>query len=427
MAVVVCVLAACSGSGDSASPTTAPAVDVNMVVLSDNPRTDTAPAADPELAGATTLPLGVDLLAAIAADAGDSENVVVSPTSIAIALAMLEPGAVGDARDQLRDLLRIDEAEAYHPSMGALIASLVGREADEALNEGEEPGEVHVQIADSAYLQDGYPFRSEYLEDIATYYGPVLYSVDFEANPDAVAHQINRDVANDTNNLIVDPVPDGVLTTETVLALVNALYLNASWFDTFDESATSDGDFTRLDSTTVSVPLMHGYSDSSASGDGWVAASKSYVGDLAVQFVLPDEGGFDEVAGELPDILDEFDRRAVSGAELALPRFETRFTGALDPVLEELGLTAPYESNGPLLGIADDESLALQSVLHQTYLSMDEEGTEAAAATVISVQATSGHIDPPVPVILDRPFLFRIFDRDTGATLFLGRILDPTA
>jgi serpin B len=171
---------------------------------------------------------------------------------------------------------------------------------------------------------------------------------------------------------------------------------------------------------------MHGYGDRSGKGDGWVAASKQLVGNVRLDVVLPDEGRFDEVAAILPSVLSEFDLNATSGTELVVPRFETRVDVALTDVLQGIGLTAPF-AEGNLLGIADDPKLVLDKALHQTWLSVDETGIEAAAATVLVMMATSAPVLEPVPVVLDRPFLFRIVDDVSGATLFTGRIMDPTA
>jgi serpin B len=141
--------------------------------------------------------------------------------------------------------------------------------------------------------------------------------------------------------------------------------------------------------------------------------------------MLPDEGRFDDVAADLPRVVAAFNDNRTAGATLAVPRFETRFGAQLTPILKALGLTAPY-LEGNLTGMADDPRLVLDVVAHQTFVAMDEEGTEAAAATVATGYPTSAPAEPPVPVVLDRPFLFRIFDVQTGATLFLGRVVDPT-
>lgn len=382
-----------------------------------------APAGDPSVAGQAITEFGLDLFAEVRS--GDVEaNITVSPASVAIALAMVEPGTVDAAREQMRALLRIDDPNAFHSSMNALEQDLEAR-TPQLFGDDDDPGEITVRIANAAYLQQGYPFEVDYLETIGSNYGPVLREVDFGPDPDGVAHEISDFVAEVTNDQIVDLIADGTIKPDTVLALVNALYLKASWLETFDEAATTDASFTLLDDTEIDMTLMNGRSTSSAEGDGWVAATKSYVGGLSAQFILPDEGRFEEVAAALATVLADFDQSRTSGAELAVPRFETRTSTELTAALNALGLTAPY-SEGGLLGIAADPRLVIDQVIHQTFVAMDEEGTEAAAATVVLVYPTSGPPFPPVPVVLDRPFLYRIIDNASGATLFIGQVTDPT-
>jgi serpin B len=414
-------LAACGTGTDGAGE----GADVSSVGLNEQPRVEPDPSSDPNLAGHPLLAFGSDLFAAVAAAAGSDENVIVSPASVGIALAMLEPGAVGDARVQLRELLRIENPEAFHASMNALEQSLEARVA-QAFNEDDKPGEVIVRVVNAAYLQQGYPFQRTYLDTIGAHYGPVLNAVDFESDPDAVAHHINQFVAEATHDRIRDLVGEGVLRSETVLALVNALYLKASWLQVFDGAMTAEEPFTRLDGAELTVSMMRGFSDSSARGDGWVAATKAYVGGLSAQFILPDDGRFEAVAADVASVVAAFEQNRTSGAPLALPRFTARFGAEISDSLKALGLKAPYE-RGNLLGIADDRRLVLDRAIHQTFVAMDEQGTEAAAATVLTGVAVSGPPSPPVPVILDRPFLFRIYDQHTGVTLFLGRILEPNA
>ena len=201
-------------------------------------------------------------------------------------------------------------------------------------------------------MQQGYPFEPAYLETVGTHYGPVLNEVDFRPDPDAVAHQINDFVSDATRERITDLIDDGVIGPDTVLALVNALYLKASWLSSFDAEQTSDAPFTLLDGTEVDVPLMQGGSDTSAGGDGWVGATKVLTGGLAVQFILPDDGRFDEIEANLGAVLDDYADRRTSGSSLAVPRFESRFAAELDEALRSLGLTDVYLP-GNLLGVAD--------------------------------------------------------------------------
>lgn len=385
--------------------------------------TRATPAAGPETAGEAITEFGLELFGQIRS-ADPATNATVSPASVAIALAMAEPGTVEAAREQMRTLLRIGNPAAFHDSMNALEQDLEARTPGD-FGGDDDPGEVTINIANAAFLQEGYPFEADYLNTVGTNYGPVLREVDFMADPDRVAHEINDFVANATNDQIVDLIADGTIKPETVLALVNALYLKASWLETFDEASTTDHSFTTLDGSTVDVALMNGTSSSSAAGDGWVAATKSYVGGLSAQFILPDEGRFDEIANNLSTVLSDYETNRTSGAELAVPRFETRTSTELSPALQAMGLTAPY-GNGGLLRIANDPRLVIDQVIHEAFVAMDEDGTEAAAATVVLMYPSSGPVLPPVPVVLDRPFLYRIVDDTSGATLFIGQITDPT-
>lgn len=393
------------------------------VVVSERSRAS----ANPEPAGSAVTSLGFDLFSAarrIGPRGDEAMNLTVSPASVAFALSMLEPGAVDGAQGELRALLTITNADRFHASMNSLQDSLENREPGD-YGDG-DPGEITMRVANAAYLQTGYPFEKEYLATVGSNYGPILYEVDFRPDPDAVARGINQFVAAATEDQITDLIADGVITPATVLALVNALYMKASWLEPFDAAETEVDTFTRLDGSSARVDMMQGSSSSSAEGDGWIGATKSYTGGLEAQFILPDEGRFDEIASDLSSVFSDYERNRTSGTDFALPRFEVRASVELDDALQSLGLRAPYERGG-LLGIADDERLVVYKVIHETFVAMDEEGTEAAAATVVLGQLLSRAPAPSVPVVLDRPFLYRIIDRETGATLFIGQILDPIA
>jgi serpin B len=418
--LAVGVLATACGSGGEQPTRTGP------MSTTSSSTTGHATTGAPRTAGAAVTAFGDQLLTAAAATAGEGGDVIVSPLSVAVALALMEPGAVGPARDQLRSLLHIDDAASFHASLAALQHDLEGRRPD-PVAPGDEPGEVRIGVADAAYLQRAYPFRRAYLDAITKGYGSVLHQVDFAKDPDAVAHQIDAFVSAATHGKIPRLIDDGVLQRDTVLALVNALYFKASWAEPFMADQTDPHHrFTRPDGSTVHVPMMLGTADGSAKGDGWVGASKAYVGGLVLQVVLPDKGRFDMVAGHLAAAWDAFTAHPTGQAPLGLPRFTLRHHQELDAALQALGLTAPYE-RGHLTGIADDAGLVLSQVIHETYVAMDEAGTEAAAATAAVMRTVSAPIESPTPVIVDRPFLFRILDTRTGATLFEGRVLDPTA
>lgn len=382
----------------------------------------------PDIAGAAVAAFGWDIYLATAEQIDPDANAIVSPLSIATALGMLEPGANGDALEQLHAILRIDDPERWHASMSALEQSLEGRVAElpgGGAGEEQDPGEFDANIANGAFIQPGYPFRTEYLAAIGINYGAVIEELDFRADQEAAAERINTFIADATDDRITDLLSADDIDPATVLALVNALVLQASWQTRFDESVTTDHDFTLPDGSAVGIPLMDGRSDRSGRGDGWVAATKQLVGAVSFEAVLPDDGRFDEIAARIDEVFDEFDRSTNPAGRFAVPRFETRVNVALTEALQVMGLTAPF-APGNLLGIADDPETVLDKALHETWLSVDESGIEAAAATVLLVMATSAPAEPPVDVVLDRPFLFRLVDDATGATLFVGRVMDPT-
>jgi serpin B len=384
----------------------------------------TASVADPTLAGEAITAFGADIFEAARSES-PAENVTLSPLSIAIALAMLEPGVSNEALTQFQEVFHYDESDAFHASMNALEQALESRELPD-FGEDNDPGELTLRIANAAYFQEGYPFESTYLDAVGSNYGPVLNEVDFMADTEEVRLEINGWVSDQTNERIPELIPPEVLKPSTVLALVNALYLNASWLEPFEETATVDETFTRLDGTGVEVPLMQGSGSTSSQGDGWVGATKSYTGGMSIQFILPDNGKFEQVAGNLRAVIAAYPDQQSGGTTLHVPRFETRTSAEVSPLLQMLGLTLPYVE-GNLLGVANDPTLAVDKVIHETWVSIDEQGTEAAAATVVLVTATSAPAAEPVPVILDRPFLYRIIDHETGATLFIGQVIDPTA
>jgi serpin B len=404
---------------DPRDPTTQPPISMPDRFLSST---------STDVAAVTTTALGFHLLTEASKLAQPGENVVVSPLSVALALGMLEPGAVGDGQAALRDLLGITDPTAWHESINALSQQLVSRFADQPLDNEADPesdhGDLLIRIANAAFVDPDYPLAPGYLEVVGRNYGPAVEALDFSDRA-AAAARINQFVSDVTDGRIDDIVQAEAINPDSVLALVNALLLRASWLTPFDAALTVDAPFTRADGTAVQVPMMHGTSSSSARGTDWIGATNILSGDLALQVILPNEGAFDQVAARFDQIPSEYANQKTIGAGLTMPRFETRVSVPLTDVVKALGLGPLFEM-GNLTGVADDPRLVLDSAFHQTFLSVDETGLEAAAATVLMMYPASMPEIEPVDVVLDRPFLFRIFDQTTGATLFTGSIADPS-
>ena len=210
---------------------------------------------------------------------------------------------------------------------------------------------------------------------------------------------------------------------------MNALYLKAAWLDPFQEGATADADFHLADGSTVRTPTMHQVVGApTGAGDGWRSVRLRYVGGtLAMTVVLPDPGRLPDVEAALAEQGWGHLLEAPGGErlELRLPRFRMRTASRLTEVLAGLGMPTAFTDDADFSGLTRDEPLKISEVLHQAFVDVDEEGTEAAAATAIAMQRAGGMPAPPVPFVVDRPFLFALHETVSSVPLFVGRVADP--
>jgi serpin B len=439
LGLAAALLAAACGDGEEAaqsSTTVAPVTtepasttspEVQILLASDVARAaSTASAADVAAVTAGDAALGADLLAFLGA--GSGANLAVSPLSIRLALAMAYAGARGETASQMAEVLRYDlPGDSLHAAFNRL---------DQALDERNQtfPGEggaerrVEISVSNALWGQAGLEVEAAFLDTLAADYGAGLRVVDFARAVEAARATINAWVAGETNDRIPELIPQGALTPATLLVLTNTVYLFADWALPFPSEATADGPFTRLDGSLVTVPFMSqllpaGY----AAGDGWQAIDLGYVGgEVAMLFVLPDEGRFDEVAAAAGPLFGEA-RGALgdSDVQLALPRFEFRTQAGLPDALRALGMTDAFDcGRADFTGILAGGGLCISDIIHEVFVAVNEAGTEAAAATAV-IMGRGAPPKEPVPLTLDRPFLFYLYDRATGAVLFMGRVLDP--
>ena len=225
------------------------------------------------------------------------------------------------------------------------------------------------------------------------------------------------------------------ITPDTRLVLANAIWFAGAWRSTFEPDNTEDGDFTLLDGETVEVPFMRqteGYLY--AEGDGFQAIELPYEGSgFAFTILLPAEGEFeafeesldratlDEIVGEMTD----------TQVRLQMPRFTFEYDANLGETLQALGMTDAFDgTRADFSGMVEGETenpLVISGVLHKAFIDLNEHGTEAAAATVVLMEATSAQEDEPIELTIDRPFIFAIRDTESGTLLFVGRVLDPSS
>jgi serpin B len=267
---------------------------------------------------------------------------------------------------------------------------------------------------------------------LAESFGTGMRQVDYEHDYEAARRAINAWTSDQTHAKIPALLGRGILDPSTRLVLVNAVYLKAPWAVPFEKHATQDRSFTCADGSQVDVPTMTLDSQSPlayARGAGWQAVDLMYDGGgLAMAVVVPDAGRLDEVtSGFDADFLSALlAGMQPTGVALQLPRWTFRTQVLLNRALGDLGMPTAFTSNADFSGMTHDMRLEIKAVVHEAFIAVDEQGTEAAAATAVVMRVSSAMIDT-VKLTVDRPFLFVLHDTATGTPLFIGRVSDPTA
>lgn len=350
-------------------------------------------------------------------------NLVFSPASIALALAMTSAGAKGMTLDEMNQVLHVADPSAIHRSMNGLSSALeaTNQSQDNTGDGGEGVSEVQLSIANSLWGQSGFSFEQAFLDLLSSEYGAGMELVDYMADPEAAREAINEWVATETRDRIPELLAEGVITTDSRLTLVNAIYLKANWFDTFDTELTANEMFASP-AGDVEVDMMHGWRRMAyASGDGWQAAELPYVfGELAMVVALGE--GADTVMPSIGEVIASLSDHMV---ELAFPKFDIETSVSLADVLKAMGMpTAFDEGNADFSGMTTKDQLVIGDVIHRANITVDEEGTEAAAATAVVMVDVSA--PPPATLVFDRPFTFWLRARTTGTVIFMGRVNDPS-
>jgi serpin B len=358
---------------------------------------------------------------------GGQSNLFLSPYSISLALAMTFAGATGTTASQMAETMHFTlSPSSLHPAFNAYSQDLQSRASNS--KEG-TPFELHV--ANSLWGQRSVAFRPEFLDLLAENYGAGLRLVDFLADPEAARQAINKWVSDETKGKITDLIPSGAIDTLTRLVLANAIYFKAGWRDAFKAEATQSQPFHLLDGSTVDVPMMNRKGEYAYSvQDGLRAIELPYqTGDISMWILLPDPGQFQSVEQRLNPALLEGLAGNMKGGEvdLSLPKFSFVSTFNLNAALKNLGMTDAFDpKRADFSGMDGAQDLYIGNVLHKAFVSVDENGTEAAAATAVVMEASAAPAGPPIVFTVDRPFIFMIRDDQSGSLLFLGRVLNPS-
>ncbi|WP_250034218.1 serpin family protein [Paractinoplanes maris] len=335
-------------------------------------------------------------------------NVITSPLSVAVLLAMISAGADGDTAAEMADVLGL--REGGDPRVGALLRKLADTE------------DVTLSVANALY-SDG-PLEDDYVSFVRRTFGATLKEADLGSAE--AARAIDDWVGENTNGRIDKIAAElGLPDPQAVLVLLNTVYFLGEWTTSFDEDDTRPAPFT-TPGGPVDVPTMHltGESFLHTQRDGYRMVRLPYGEDgrFGMEIVLPEPGATGDIdATEWHAAVDSLVPTKID--ELALPRFELRWSAELNEPLERLGMPTAFQPERADFRPMSPAAPALSSVVHKTYIKVDERGTEAAAVTG-GVMTTSA-LANPMDFRVDRPFLFTISDRDTGTILFLGRVTDP--
>ena len=353
------------------------------------------------------------------------ENLFLSPYSISTALAMTYGGARGNTADQMARVLQFPlPPDQLHPAFASI---------QEQLNETQKAGQIQLQVANSLWPQKGYPLVPEYLDLVKKHYGGGVQAVDYKQDAGGARLVINNWVEDRTRKTIHDMLPAGILNPLTRLVLVNAIHFKGNWAMPFDKTLTENAPFHVTAKKSVQVPMMTAPAEFDYAEDANVqVVSLPYAGNrLSMLVILPRQ------ATGLVRVEEHLTRETLAAwvaglrrqkVVVMLPRFTMTSQFQLDSVLKAMGMTDAFDANtADFSGMAGPKAgLRIDAVLHKAFLEVNEEGTEAAAATAVVMRLETASISsrPPPVFQADHPFLFLIRDH-SGNVLFLGRLSNP--
>ncbi|WP_158716245.1 serpin family protein [Blastococcus sp. Marseille-P5729] len=415
-AVLLAALAAC-GEDSSSPPSSRGGQDADP----DGPEVQLA-ADDPNAAGYQAAAAGFGLRMLAAALEEGKPNAVVSPLSISQCLALVAQGAADQTLDEMAAMLGSGSAEELRSGANADITAIAALK------------QATFEMANTSFTDESFEVHDEYAATVKQYFGVAPHTADF-TDPETARTQINGWVAERTHDKIPELIGQGQITTDTRSVLVNALYMKARWSEQFDPDDTTTGDFTTEDGQTIDAKLMHSRRNVSVAQepDGSIIFALPYEDEsLQAVFVLPPEGA------PLADVIDALasqpagtpmlpEAAAMTDAELTVPRFEMRLPIDLKPALQSAGMLRAFEPEQADFSALSDQPTYLGFVQHEAWLKVGEKGTEGAAATAAGGEAGAapGPSDEPLEIRLDRPFLFAVQEKTTGALAFLAAVLDP--
>ncbi len=362
-------------------------------------------------------------------------NVFYSPYSISTALAMTYEGAKGQTAEEIKDVFNYPENNVLRQNSAAIYNNI---------NNNNDKYEL--KTGNALWAQHDYPFLDDYTTRVENYYGGKVANLDFKKETEKSRQTINSFIEKQTNDKIQDLIPEGVLSPMTKLVLTNAIYFKGTWEWEFDKSDTRDRDFKITPTDVVKTQMMYMKNEKAqfnyAETEEAQILELPYKGDkVSMLILLPKQGeSYNFETGErilsdytLEDIelslekLEEYktQMQKTELSSVSLPKFEFDTKYFMKETLEAMGMSTAFSPEADFSGIDGTNNLLISQVIHQAYVKVDEEGTEAAAATaVVMFESSAGPFETKT-FKADHPFIFIIQEKETGNILFLGRVNNP--
>jgi len=418
LALLAILVAGCTGP-EQPGPPTGQETPVPPVVTTPSPVTGSE-----ESVVAANNRFALDLYARLADE--EDGNIFVSPFSISSALAITSEGARGNTADEIRSVFHFpDDTAVMREEFAETIAGI---------NSGSSA--YTLRTANGLWAEQTYPFLPEYISTAERYYSADTTNLDFITRPDESRLTINRWVEEQTEDKIKDLLPAGSIDTLTRLVITNAIYFKGTWVKQFDEEKTSEEDFRTGTGTSVPVLMMQRTDEDAVYGyaetDSLQVLSMPYESDsgkeLSMIVILPKGDDLATIehsldAESLSDLQQNLPSRRVM---VYFPKFTMETKYSLPPTLSAMGMPTAFTGAADFSGMDGTTDLFIDDVIHQAFVEVNEEGTEAAAATAVVMKLSSMPVEEPVPVFrADHPFIFLIQDNETGNILFMGRVMNP--
>ena len=347
-------------------------------------------------------------------------NLFYSPYSISVALAMTYEGAKEQTADEMKSVFHFPENNILRPNFAAIYNKINEQDKDYELRTG-----------NALWAQKDYPFLQDYLDRVEKYYGGKAANLDFVNQTEESRQTINRFIEEQTNDKIKDLIPKGVLNSLTRLVLTNAIYFKGTWQWEFDKADTREQDFKITPDNVVKVPMMRMEPDKAelnyADLENLQILELPYKGEEISMLILLPKENLDSIEFSLnAEKLTEYKNQIQSTKldTIYLPKFEFDTKYTMNNVLKAMGMPTAFSMSADFSGMDGTQKLYIDKVIHQAYVKVDEQGTEAAAATAVVVSLKSAM--PSNVFRADHPFIFLIQETNTGNILFLGRVIDPT-